>query len=134
MEELALLELLEEAKKAALNAYSPYSGYKVGAALLGKSGKVYTGCNVENASYSLTICAERNAVFNAVNQAEREYRAIAIWVEANQSFPPCGACRQVLYEFSPHMVLIWGSYGGHQMSTLDKLLPGAFVLEPSKDN
>lgn len=128
MQEKQLLELLEHAKDAAQHAYAPYSGFKVGAALLGKDGKLYQGCNVENASYSLTICAERTALFKAISAGERNFEAIAIWVESDQLFPPCGACRQALYEFAPDMQVIWGNANGHQICTLQDLLPGAFTL------
>ena len=90
-------ELIALATRASARAYAPYSGYAVGAALLGKSGHTYTGCNVENASYSLTICAERAVVFKAVSEGERAFEAIAI-VTSNGG-TPCGACRQVLAEF-----------------------------------
>lgn len=96
-------ELCTLAVKAMKNAYTPYSGYRVGAALLTKSGKVYTGCNIENASYSPTICAERTAIFKAVSEGEREFLKIAVAGgkngEITGEFPPCGVCRQVMAEF-----------------------------------
>lgn len=96
-------ELCTLAIKAMENAYVPYSGYRVGAALLTKSGKVYTGCNIENASYSPTVCAERTAIFKAVSEGEREFLKIAVAGGKNGKitgeFPPCGVCRQVMAEF-----------------------------------
>lgn len=96
-------ELCTLAVKAMENAYVPYSGYKVGAALLTKSGKIYTGCNIENASYSPTVCAERTAIFKAVSEGEREFLKIAVSGgkngEITGEFPPCGVCRQVMAEF-----------------------------------
>src|SRR5512143_2614455 len=96
-------ELIDLARKARKQAYAPYSHYKVGAALLGKSGKVYAGCNVENASYSLTCCAERTAIFKAVSEGETEFEAIAVVTKNGGS--PCGACRQVLSEFAPELII-----------------------------
>ena len=95
IEEKALLSLLEEARKGSQQAYAPYSGYRVGAALLCSSGEIVIGCNVENSSFSLTICAERNAVFHAVAEGIRDFAGLAIWVESDVLFPPRGACRQV---------------------------------------
>jgi cytidine deaminase len=96
-------ELLAAAVKAAENSYSPYSHFRVGAALMAENGKVYTGCNIENASYSLTICAERTAVFKAVSEGVTKFKAIAIAGSSDSDFskpcPPCGACLQVLSEF-----------------------------------
>ncbi len=91
-------ELVTRAAEARLQAYAPYSRYLVGAALLAKSGRIYTGCNVENASYGLSICAERTAVVKAISEGEKEFLAIAVVTENGGS--PCGACRQVLWEFS----------------------------------
>jgi cytidine deaminase len=119
-------ELIALAAKAREQAYTPYSGYAVGAALLGRSGKVYTGCNVENASYSLTICAERSALFKAVSEGEREFEAIAI-VSSNGG-APCGACRQVLSEFGLDTRVLIATPGRllHESNLFD-LLPGAFT-------
>jgi cytidine deaminase len=118
-------ELVALAVKARREAYAPYSNYLVGAALLGKSGKVYTGCNVENAVYSLTICAERTAVAKAVSEGEREFVAIAV-VTANGG-TPCGACRQVLSEFGlDTRVLIATPKNLIREETVSSLLPGAF--------
>jgi cytidine deaminase len=119
------LELIDLATKAREQAYAPYSNYAVGAALRGKSGRIYTGCNVENAVYSLTICAERNAVFKAVSEGEREFGALAV-VTANGG-SPCGSCRQVLAEFGPDLrVLIATPARLVAVQTVSELLPRAF--------
>ena len=89
-------KLIEKAKEAATKAYAPYSEYKVGAALLTKSGKLYTGCNVENSSYGLTNCAERTAVFKSVSEGETEFSEIVILVDSDKLPAPCGACRQLV--------------------------------------
>lgn len=128
MQNNELYKLLEIAKKAAENAYAPYSGYKVGSVLICSDGSIYSGCNVENASYSLTICAERTAVFKAVSEGKRDFGAIAIYVDSEESFPPCGACRQVLHEFAPDLPVIWGNRIESHTSTMRELLPGAFSL------
>ena len=119
-------ELVDLARKARKRAYAPYSHYKVGAALLGKSGAVYTGCNVENASYSHTVCAERTAVLKAVSEGETEFEAIAVVTRNGGS--PCGACRQVLSEFSPELLIyIADKDGEYRTTTLKKLLPDSFT-------
>ncbi|HOY84375.1 MAG: cytidine deaminase [Candidatus Cloacimonetes bacterium] len=120
--------LLEQAQAASEKAYAPYSGFRVGAALLCADGSVVTGCNVENSSYSLTICAERNALFAAVNMGKRDFLALAIYVDSDEIFPPCGACRQVLAEFSPHLQILYANRLGSILSDLETLLPQAFVL------
>jgi len=119
-------ELIDLAKGASEQAYAPYSKFHVGAALLGKSGKVYPGCNVENASYGLTNCAERVAIGTAVSCGEREFSAIAISVRGGGS--PCGACRQVLNEFAPKLRVLLSDEHGRLVRemTLDQLLPEAF--------
>jgi cytidine deaminase len=120
--EVALIEL---ATKAREQAYAPYSHYAVGAALRGKSGRVYTGCNVENAVYSLTICAERNALFKAVSEGEREFVALAV-VTANGG-SPCGSCRQVLAEFNPDLPVLIAVPGKLiAVQIIAELLPHAF--------
>ena len=109
------------------HAYAPYSQFLVGAALLGEDGRIFTGCNVENASYGLCICAERNAVFSAVAQGVRSFRAIAIVSSAAKPITPCGACRQVLAEFRPSFeVRCYGQAGSEEHYTVDVLLPAAF--------
>ena len=124
--------LMEAASSARQYAYSPYSGYRVGAALLGKSGRIYTGCNVENAGYSPTNCAERTAIFKAISEGEREFSAIAVAGGAGDSIDPactpCGVCRQVLAEFcDPTMPVILGTPDHMQVLTLGELLPFAFT-------
>ena len=121
-------ELLILAKAASKRAYAPYSGYHVGSAVMTAERKVYTGCNVENASYSLTICAERNAVFKAISEGYQDIIAIAIYVDSDRLFPPCGACRQVLAEFNPKMEIVYANQNEAIYNTLDILLPGAFSL------
>jgi cytidine deaminase len=120
--------LIEAAMKARENAYAPYSGYHVGAAALAGSGRIYTGCNVENTSYGLTVCAERVAILKAATEGEREIAALAVATESGAT--PCGACRQVLYEFGPTArVLLSGVDGTLRELTLDDLLPDAFTLK-----
>ena len=123
--EARVRELIAAAAAAREWAYVPYSGFAVGAALLASNGAVYTGCNVENASYGLTVCAERNAVFHAVVSGARDFLAVAV-VTAN-GVTPCGACRQVLAEFSPTMTVITSDMAGNRrVYTLSELLPDAF--------
>ena len=119
-------ELLKIAAQAKERAYAPYSKFLVGAALLGKSGTVYEGCNVENASYGLTNCAERVAIGVAISSGEREFEAIAISVKGGGS--PCGACRQVLNEFTSKMRVLMGDEEGNLVRerSLDQLLPESF--------
>lgn len=120
-------ELLGEAKAAKEGAYAPYSRFRVGAALLGESGSVYTGANVENASYGVTCCAERVALFKAVTGGERAFRAIAVTSDSDDFTYPCGACRQALYEFAPSMdVLSSNKDLEYKKMTLEELLPHAF--------
>ena len=126
--------LMEAAVAAREFSYSPYSGYRVGAALLGKSGRIYTGCNVENAGYTPTNCAERTAVFKAVSEGEREFTAIAVVGGAGDTIDPactpCGVCRQVLAEFcAADTPVILGSPDQLRVLTLGELLPFAFTKE-----
>ncbi len=117
--------LIEQAKQARERAYAPYSHFAVGAALLTRSGKVFTGVNVENASYGLTVCAERVAVFNAVTAGEREFVAIAI--ASSNGASPCGACRQVLAEFGLDMLVIAVDMNDCMRQwRLEELLPASF--------
>lgn len=121
-------DLLKQAIQAREYSYSPYSHYKVGAALLTRGGKVYTGCNIENAGYTSSICAERTAIFKAVSEGERDFVAIA--VATSNGGAPCGVCRQVIREFSPNLTVIIGNTEGeHQILTLSDLLPYSFGPE-----
>ena len=124
-------ELIALAVEARKQSYSPYSGFRVGAALLGKSGKVYLGCNVENAAYTPTNCAERTAVFKAVSEGEREFSAIAIvggmGEELSDFCAPCGICRQVLAEFCDgDFPVVLGTPKNYKAYTLAELLPFSF--------
>ena len=120
-------ELLRIAKEASLNAYVPYSGFPVGAALECEDGSVYTGCNVENAAYGDTICAERTAVVKAVSEGQRAFTRIAIYGEGKGYCMPCGSCRQVLAEFSPDMEVLCAKAGGSYVSyPLTRLMPYTF--------
>jgi cytidine deaminase len=121
------LSLINQAQAAYLQAYVPYSHYPVGAAVLFSSGTIYRGCNVENASYGLTVCAERNAIFQAVAQGERELQGIAIAVPTEEFPSPCGACRQVIREFAVDcpVILVNGS-GKTKVTRLKTLLPDSF--------
>jgi cytidine deaminase len=126
-------DLVLAAVTAKSRAYAPYSDFHVGAALLTKSGKVFVGCNVENRSYGLTICAERNAVTAAIAAGEHAFSAIAIASDASPPAPPCGACREVLAEFSHELpVLLVGKGPEIVEHDLAKLLPERFVFKPKK--
>ena len=125
------LELMQRAVEARKKSYSPYSGFRVGAALMGKSGKIYTGCNVENAAYTPTNCAERTAVFKAVSEGEREFSAIAIvggkGDELADFCAPCGVCRQVLAEFCDQdFRIVLGTPDAIRVYTLAEILPFSF--------
>ena len=119
-------ELLQHAAAARQAAYAPYSQFQVGAALLTTSGEVFTGCNIENASYGLTICAERAAVFHAIASGHRDFTALAISLPGAGT--PCGACRQVLHEFAPELPVLIGDEDGQlvRLTSLAELLPEPF--------
>ncbi|MBW7650504.1 cytidine deaminase [Anoxybacillus sp. ST4] len=123
--------LIEAAKQARERAYVPYSKFKVGAALLTKDGKVYGGCNIENASYGLCNCAERTALFKAYSEGDHEYAMLAVVADTERPVPPCGACRQVIVELcDPNMPVILANMKGDvQETTVKELLPGAFSKE-----
>lgn len=124
-------QLVKVASLARQRAYAPYSGYKVGAAIRTKRNRIHSAANVENASYGLTVCAERCAVFTAVATGEvAGYDAIAIVIDDEVLPSPCGACRQVLHEFAPGLRVILATTGGlRKATTLKELLPDAFVLK-----
>ncbi len=129
--------LLAAAGAAQAAAYAPYSGFAVGAAILAADGRVFTGCNIENASYGLTCCAERTAVFSAVTAGVRRFRALAVVAGPEGSHPstPCGACRQVLAEFGPPFRVLLAAPGGGStvlLTSVDELLPYAFALGPGE--
>lgn len=133
LSEKEIQKLASEAIAAKENAYVPYSHFRVGAALLGKSGRVYRGCNIENAAYTPTNCAERTAFFKAVSEGEREFEAIAITGDADDYLYPCGVCRQVMAEFcdvEAFQIYLVKDEQSVQCYTLKELLPGAFT---SKD-
>ena len=122
--------LMQEAERALRTAHAPYSRFPVGAALLTAGGRIIVGCNVENASFGLSICAERNAVFRAVAEGEREFVAIAVTARRGHGASPCGACRQVLHEFAPRLWVHWWEGGGRIVKRrLDQLLANAFAFE-----
>ena len=119
--------LLAAALQARENAHAPFSRFKVGAALETAGGRVVTGCNVENATYGLTICAERVAVFKAVSEGERKFTRIAVVADTEEPTPPCGACRQILWEFGGDLEVILGNLGGEKARySLKALLPHPF--------
>ena len=121
-------ELFERAWAARKNAYAPYSGFNVGAAIATEAGEIFAGCNVENSAFGLTICAERVAVATAIQAGFRNFAAVAIVAETDQPTPPCGGCRQVLAEFSPGLVVRSAGLGGVQQEwSLAQLLPSPFV-------
>lgn len=120
------IELIEAAKKARLNAYCPYSKFKVGAAVLVGDNKIYTGTNVENASYGLSCCAERVAVFKAAADGQREVKAVAVAGPGAAAIAPCGACRQVIYEFGKNADVILSGKSRKRTVKISKLLPAAF--------
>jgi len=123
-------ELLAQAKEACSNAYAPYSGYKVGAAVLWTSGRITTGSNVENASFGLTICAERNAIFQGTAKGERKISALAVAVLTEEMPSPCGACRQVIREFCTDCdIFLINGCGEAKETSLKKLLPDSFGPE-----
>lgn len=120
-------DLLAMARTARGAAYAPYSRFHVGAAVLAASGRVYTGCNVESASYSLTCCAERVAVFKAVSEGERSIRGVAVVTDTTPASGPCGACRQVIYEFGADAFVLCGGMDGRSWRTTARaLLPDGF--------
>ena len=121
--------LIEQAKQASENAYAPYSKFHVGAAALNSDGEIFSGCNVENASYGLTMCAERNCIAGAVNKKSAQLKTILIYTHQEQLTPPCGACRQVIAEFLSQDSLVASSNHLNELKvwTVAELLPDAFT-------
>ena len=123
--------LMDEAKKASEKSYSPFSRFAVGACVLAKSGKIYTGCNIENSSFGMTICAERCAIFKAISEGEREIVAVAIYSPNTDDCNPCGACRQVMYEFQSkdcEIEIITENMGELIIRKLSEYLPYGFKI------
>ncbi|WP_053364136.1 cytidine deaminase [Bacillus sp. FJAT-27251] len=123
--------LIEEAKEAMKKAYVPYSKFQVGAALLTEDGKVYQGCNIENAAYSMCNCAERTALFSAYAHGDRKFKTLAVIADTDRPVSPCGACRQVISELCPKdmKVVLTNLNGDIKEITVEELLPGAFSPE-----
>ncbi|WP_296824981.1 cytidine deaminase [uncultured Megasphaera sp.] len=126
VDEKTVARLIRAARAVQERAYAPYSHFRVGAALLGEDGTVYTGCNVENASYGLTICAERNAIFHAVACGCRHFTALLITGDSKDLTAPCGACRQVMAEFSIPEIILVRPDDSYETFTLQQLLPLTF--------
>ncbi|WP_087971497.1 cytidine deaminase [Oceanobacillus rekensis] len=124
-------QLIEEAINIMDNAYAPYSKFKVGAALLTKSGKVYTGCNIENAAYPVSCCAERVAIFKAISEGETKFQELAVAADSSRPVPPCGSCRQVMSEFfSKTMYIHLTNLNKETKSfTMEELLPFSFDID-----
>ena len=122
-------KLIEVAKNYRKNSYSPYSKFPVGAAVLTKSGKIFGGCNIENASYPLGNCAERTAIFKAVSEGEKDFEAIAIIADTESPCSPCGACRQVIAEFKIPKIIMTNLKGNTKIVTIEEILPFAFSDE-----
>src|SRR6266852_9456807 len=123
-------EMLSTARAAFKNAHAPYSNFRVGSSILTESGTLYHGCNVENASYGLTICAERNAIFAAVaaEGSGMRIKAVAVATERDGPCAPCGACRQVIYEFGPDALILFRGQTGTEKMAITTLLPEGFRL------
>ena len=125
-------ELISIAKDAMKNAYVPYSNFKVGAALLTKSGKIYTGVNIENSSFGLTNCAERTAIFKAISEGEREFETLVVVADTEEPVSPCGACRQVMSEFGDFEVVLTNLKGDIIQTSVNQLLPYSFDKDDLK--
>jgi cytidine deaminase len=127
MSSISKEELFEIAKTAREGAVAPFSNFKVGAALESEDGRIFTGCNIENASYGLTICAERVAIFKAVSEGVRKFRRITVIADASEITPPCGACRQIIWEFCGNVpVVMFDLEGNSEEMMMSELLPKAF--------
>ena len=120
-------ELIEIAKQAREKASAPFSNFKVGAVLVGKTGEIFTGCNIENASYGLTMCAERVAIFKAISEGAREFQKIIVVANTDELTPPCGACRQIIWEFCGDIEIILANlHGKTETFQMKELFPRAF--------
>lgn len=120
-------DLIEKARKARENAHAPFSNFKVGAALLTASGEIITGCNIENASYGLTMCAERVAIFKAISEGARDFTKICVVADTENLTPPCGACRQIIWEFCGDVEVVLANLQGETENfQMSELLPRAF--------
>ena len=120
-------KLAEAAVKARENAVAPFSNFKVGAALLTETGEIFTGCNIENASYGLTMCAERVAIFKAISEGAREFERICVVADTENLTTPCGACRQIIWEFCGDITVLLANPGGHtETAQMKELFPRAF--------
>lgn len=119
-------KLIDFALKAMENAYAPYSGFKVGAALISSRGKLYTGCNIENISYGASVCAERTAIFKAVSEGETSFLKLAVVSSSGEITFPCGICRQVLNEFMPEGEIILSGGGNMEIYKVSELMPHSF--------
>jgi cytidine deaminase len=127
LSEESLQQLLETAKTARLQSIAPFSNFLVGAAVKTADGKVYTGCNVESASYGLTVCAERVAIWKALSEGERDFSELAIVADTGSLTPPCGTCRQIIWEFAKNATIMLGNLRGEtQIVSISELLPRAF--------
>lgn len=126
MTELEIQKLMDCAIKARENAYSPYSHFAVGAALLCEDGTLFEGCNIENASYGLTNCAERTAIFKAVSEGHTTFKALAVVADTEGPCAPCGACRQVMAEFKIPLIIMGNLMGNIKIVTIEELLPFSF--------
>lgn len=143
MSDESLQQLVETAKSARLRSIAPFSNFLVGAAVKTAEGKVYTGCNVESASYGLTVCAERVAIWKALSEGERQFIELAIVADTGSLTPPCGTCRQIIWEFAKDATIVLGNLRGEtQIVSIRELLPRAFdarflsgaAKEPAKES
>jgi cytidine deaminase len=122
-----LQPLIEAAKKARMQSVAPFSGFLVGAAVRAENGKTYIGCNVESASYGLTVCAERVAIWKALSEGEREFTHLAVVADTESLTPPCGTCRQIIWEFCKNATIVLANvHGRTEMVSIGDLLPRAF--------
>ncbi|HEY7783441.1 MAG TPA: cytidine deaminase [Pyrinomonadaceae bacterium] len=127
MSEESLRSLIKAATEARLQSVAPFSNFLVGAAVRTESGKVYTGCNVESASYGLTVCAERVAIWKALSEGERQFTELAVVADTEPLTPPCGTCRQIIWEFCKNATIVLANLdGGQETVAMKELLPRAF--------